>query len=93
MVRCVDDAIAQDRRMSGNPRIELYRLKAAQLSRRVEQNQIDELDARVELQQIFVTLRSDENAELNDDIRSMPSQSKSKTKCYTYGASTSCTSE
>lgn len=92
MVRCVDDAIAKDKRMSGDPRVELYRLKAAQLSKRVEQNKIDELDARLELQQFYVKLRSDEIAELNDDITVMPGRTSTRTNCYTYGNNTSCTS-
>lgn len=93
MVRCVDDAIAQDGRMSRNPRIELYRLRAAQLARRVEQKQIDDLDARVELQQLHVKLRSDELAEINSDDGLIPQmKSTVRTNCTTYGSNTSCTS-
>lgn len=95
MTRCLDNALAGESRFANNPRVQLYRLKAAQLSGRVEKKQIEEIDARVELQQMYVQLRRDQMADVNAAVGDdpIPGSKSIKTNCTTYGNNTTCTSK
>lgn len=65
VVRCLKDALAKDWRPSASKdaRVRLYLLKADQLSQRVQRGELSDLDARVALQELYVNLKRDEDAE------------------------------
>lgn len=59
IVTCLQDAVASDSSPwinKSSPEIKLYLLKAEQLSQQVQRREISDLDARVELQQLYVEL-------------------------------------
>lgn len=90
MVRCLKTTISSNSRAAEDARVKLYLLKAEQLSQQVQKGEIGELDARVSLQELYVLLKRDENAEAGNAIASMP---KTKTtRCTTgLGNSIRCT--
>lgn len=57
MVNCLNSSVHSDSRMAGSPLIKLYMLKAEQLSKKVSNSEMSEIDARVELQQTYVGLK------------------------------------
>ena len=96
LYRCIDSAIALETRYANSAQVQLFRLKAAQLSGRVERKQIEDIDARVELKQLYVQIRKDQMAETArilavDDL--IPGSKSIKTNCTTYGNTTNCTSK
>jgi hypothetical protein len=59
VVACLKEAVASDSRpeiYKSSPELKLYLLKAEQLSQRVQRGEISDLDARVELQQLYVEM-------------------------------------
>ncbi|MDO8597907.1 MAG: hypothetical protein Q7R45_14955 [Sulfuricaulis sp.] len=61
---CLKVAIADSdsSRMKNSPEVKLYLLKAEQLSQRVRNNEMSDLDARVELQTLYVNIKGQEDA-------------------------------
>lgn len=92
MVTCLDGKIAQDGRLSGNSGVKLYMLKAKQLSKQVSDGSISELDAKVELQALFVQLDRQNQADVNRILANTQSNQPIKTRCVTNGGVTNCTS-
>lgn len=91
MVSCLDGRIKQDGRLARSQEVKLYMLRAQQLSQQVESKQIGELDAKVELQRLFVQLKAREDDDADEIInRSMPNRTM-RTNCSTYGGVTNCT--
>ena len=91
-VACLERTFAENPRLGNNPRGKLYILKAKQLSQQVDAGQKSELDARVELQQLYVELRNQELNEMDDPIIIQPAaQPVLRTTCSTIGGVTSCT--
>lgn len=74
-----------------DPRVKLLLLKTEQLSRMVSSGQMSDLDAKVEFQQIFVSLKSQAMAESND-IQAPIRQAPVRTTCTTAGGVTNCKS-
>jgi len=64
LAECIKAEIASSdsRRMQNNAGVRLYLLTAEQLSDRVRKGAISDLDARVELQKLYVELRSKEES-------------------------------
>lgn len=102
MAACIDRGIGQEQRLARSDSGKLYRLKAAQLAARVEEKKISELDARVELQQLFVQIRNTQieqsqraaaiSAAQTAATSSSPASRPVQTNCYRTGNSTNCTS-
>lgn len=92
MAQCIDARLSQEGRLARHPSVQLYSLKTKQLAQRVESGKISDLDARVELQQLFVQLQKQEDDD-TDVLITVPAQNRPmRTNCTTYGNSTSCTS-
>ena len=90
MVDCLQQSIANDTRLKNNPRVKLYSLKAQQLQKQVMHKAIDEGDAKLALQELYVRLKSQETTEalLEDSLtpRSI------RTNCISSGNVTQCQS-
>ena len=91
MVSCLDGKIAQDGRLSRHPGVKLYMLKANQLSQQVQAGNISELDAKVELQALFVQLDTQNQAEVDRLLLNTQMNQPVKTRCTTYAGVTNCT--
>ncbi len=85
VVQCLKTSIASDSRtgMAKDARVRLYLLKADQLSQKVQNREIAEIDARVALQELYVQLKRDSDAET-----SMPETTR--TNCTAYGNKVNC---
>lgn len=85
MAACLRNAVASSdsTRMQNSPDVKLYLLKADQLAQRVQNKEISDLDARVELQQLYVNLR---NQERINRAAGRPTT----TNCYAVGNSVQC---
>lgn len=57
MVNCLNSSVYSDSRLAGSAFVKLYVLKAEQLSKKVSNGEMSEIDARVELQQTYVGLK------------------------------------
>jgi len=91
MVSCLDSKIAQDGRLSRHPGVKLYMLKANQLSQQVQAGSISELDAKVELQALFVQLDNQNQAEVSRILANTQMNQPTRTRCYTNNGVTNCT--
>lgn len=78
MAQCIEIGISQQPRLAANPSVELYRLKARQLAQRVDTGQLSDLDARVELQQLFVSLKRQED---DEPMPAVPQQKATRSVC------------
>lgn len=90
---CFRAEVASDSRgiPAKDPRVKLLLLKTEQLSGMVSAGQISDLDAKVEFQQIFVSLRN--QAMTDGDAIQLPiKQAPVRTTCTTYGGVTNCKS-
>ena len=92
IVACLKKKIASDSRasMKRDARVKLYLLKADQLVQYVQQGKLSEIDARVALQELYVRLKRDEQAEIQDIIANLPKRTNAN--CRSFGASVNCTS-
>lgn len=85
MAACLRNAVVSSgsTRMQNSPEVKLYLLKADQLAQRVQNKEISDLDARVELQQLYVNLRNQERA-------TTAAGRPRTTNCYAVGNSVQC---
>lgn len=85
MAACLRNAVASSdsTRMQNSPEVKLYLLKADQLAQRVQNREISDLDARVELQQLYVNLRNQERI-------NRAAGGPRTTNCYAVGNSVQC---
>ena len=92
IVQCLKASVASDSRpgMSKDARVKLYLLKADQLSQKVQSKEISELDAKVALQELYVRLKRDKNADIDSILASMPKTTR--TNCTAYGNNVNCIS-
>jgi hypothetical protein len=92
MVACLKSSVLSDSRMNGDGRVRLYLLKADQLVAKVNAKEIEELDARVQLQEIYLGLKSQETAEgqRNAEIQALTKPKTIDTTCTTFGNSANC---
>lgn len=89
MVLCLKDALASDRRNPmSDAKVKLYVLKADQLSQMVLKGEINDLDARVALQELYVRLGRDEDVDINNILANMPKTRT--TDCTALGNSIRC---
>jgi hypothetical protein len=102
MAICLKTSIAQDGRLSGSQVVKFYLLKADQLSEQVAKGNISDVDARVELQQLYVQLKGKENADQAAALSSLAAQQAAATaaqnanrpkttNCHAIGDSIHCT--
>lgn len=88
MATCLRTAVAASDRpgMQSNPEVKLYLLKADQLSQRVSKGEISDLDARVELQTMYVNLRNQQRSAAAAAAGTRPRT----TNCFAVGNSVQC---
>lgn len=86
MVECLKVQVANDGRMRNSQEIKLYMLKADQLSGRVAKGAVSEIDAKVELQQIYVQLKQQETSNAMAAYAARPRMSN----CYPVGNTVQC---
>jgi hypothetical protein len=79
-------------RMQSDASVKLYLLKADQLSQRVQNKEISDLDARVELQTLYVNLKANENAEQAAGAAAYNANRPRRTNCYPVGNTVQCNS-
>lgn len=90
-VQCVDAKVKADTRLARNPSSTLYVLRGYQLSERLDRKEITELDARVELQQLVVQIKSENDAAVQRAVSSIPPPKPIlRTTCSTIGGITTC---
>lgn len=82
---CLNEKVANSRKSSGEAK--LYALKSRQLTERVQRGEISDLDARVELQQLYVDLMQAERS--RRQAASAAARSRT-TNCYAVGNSVQC---
>lgn len=63
IVQCLKISTSSDSRMINNPKIKLYLLKADQLNQKIENKEISEIDAKLELQEYYLKLKQNEELE------------------------------
>lgn len=90
MAECLKVKVAGESRMKNNSEVKLYLLKADQLSERVKQGTISEIDARVELQQLFVQLKHQETTEGSAAAAAYNASKPKTTRCYPVGNTVQC---
>lgn len=78
-------------RLKNSPEVKLYLLKAEQLTQQVSDKKISELDARVELQQLFVQLYQNEKSNSAAATAAYNATRTKTTNCVPVGNSVSCT--
>jgi len=76
--------------MQNNPEVKLYLLKAEQLSEKVQKGEISDLDARVELQTLFVNLRNQEAGRSAAAAGAAAAMRPKTTNCYPVGNTVQC---
>lgn len=84
VVSCLKNSLAKDWRpgTTKDARIRLYLLKADQLSQKVQKGELSDLDARVALQELYVNLKRDADAE-NRSVTTECSEFLGKLQCTT----------
>jgi hypothetical protein len=92
MVGCLKTSVQSDSRIKDDGRVRLYLLKAEQLLVKVKSKEIDELDARAQLQEIYVGLKNQETSERqrNAEIEALTKPTTTDTNCTVYGNSANC---
>ena len=90
VVQCLKMSVASDSRpgMAKDARVKLYLLKAEQLSQKVQSREISDIDAKVALQELYVRLKRDENADVDSILANMPRTSR--TNCTAFGNNINC---
>ncbi|MEI6514038.1 MAG: hypothetical protein WCO51_12320 [bacterium] len=97
MAECLKAQVADSSnpRLKNSPEVKLYLLKADQLTQQVSDKKISELDARVELQQLFVQLYQNEKSNsAASSAAATAAYNATRTKttnCVPVGNSVSCT--
>ena len=90
VVSCTKQATASDLRAKTNAGYKLYILKGEQLAQQVKDKQISDLDARVEWQSLFVLLKRNESAAINEAVRDYNANKPKTTTCVPVGNTVSC---
>jgi len=94
LAACLNTSIAESgsSRMQNNPEVKLYVLKAEQLSQRVKNNEMSDIDARVELQTMYVNLKNHEDARKAAGAAAYNASRPRTTNCYAVGNTVQCNS-
>jgi hypothetical protein len=92
MAACLKSAVATSEfpGMKDRPDVKLYLLKADQLALRVANGQISDLDARVELQTLFVQLKQQAEAGGAAAGAAAAANRPRTTRCYPVGNQVQC---
>lgn len=83
---CYKAEVLADRRAQNDARVKLLLLKTDQLAERVKAGQMTDLDARVEFQQTYVSLKD----AANSDEAARRAASNSSTNCVMRGNKMTC---
>ena len=94
LAACLKEAIASSGNslMQNSPEVKLYMLKAEQLSQRVQHQEISDIDARVELQTMYVNLKNQEDATRARAAAAYNANRPKTTNCYAVGNTVQCNS-
>ena len=92
MVQCLKKSAYSDSRMKNDSRIKYYLLNAEKLSQSVQSNEISEIDARIQLQEIYLSLKGQEMTEQqkNAQIYQMLKPKTTNTSCTSHSNSLNC---
>lgn len=93
VVECTRAASKSDPRIKNHAGYKLYFLKGDQLSQQIINNEISELDARVEWQNLYVQIKGANDRKVNAAIRDYNNSRTKTTNCVPIGNSVSCTTQ
>lgn len=64
MVKCLNTSISSNSRMSNDANVKMYLLRAEQLNQKVSNNELSDIDAKVELQKTYLELKHTSDSEI-----------------------------
>lgn len=90
MAACLKTQVTADPDMAAEPEVKLYLLKAEQLTEQVNEGKISQLDARVELQTLYVDLKNQESRKSSRSSSSGYTPPAKQTRCTTVNGKVNC---
>jgi hypothetical protein len=92
MVSCLKSSARSDSRMADNARVRLYLMKADQLVAQVNDKELTETDARLQLQETYLGLKNQETTERDRQtlIQSITKPRTTDTTCTAFGNTANC---
>lgn len=92
VVSCTKNHFVRDPRAKDNAAFKLYILKGEQLAQMIEQGKLTELDARVEWQELYLTLKNKEGEAAQRAFNNWNATRVKSTQCVPIGNAIQCNS-